>query len=279
MRTATTTVCAGTILLLGLSATPGCGPSRPASDPSAADEGIDAPDGGENLTAEQVAEKRRRRQQRFADEGSKDPDAKKASGAGDCTIANTVELQTLLSRPECEVHGSDAATKERDLTEVLSVKAQTDSATVSPGGQAKVTVTFTNKGKEPPLDFKLNPEARFLLELYTPKGSRADLPPGEEPMLPPQTTAGPSLEPSVARVTLTPGSSGRAVLTWNAVKFKWASKEKARGAVRGHGYPRDPAGPLPKGKYVLRVVTPLMGVFEGIEHSLSQPSVPIEIKD
>jgi hypothetical protein len=98
-------------------------------------------------------------------------------------------------------------------------------------------------------------------------------------MLPPQATAGPSLEPSVARVTLTPGSSGRAVLTWNAVKFKWASKEKARGAVRGHGYPRDPAGPLPKGKYVLRVVTPLMGVFEGIEHSLSQPSLPIEIKD
>jgi hypothetical protein len=280
MRTAPITVCGATFLLLGLAATLGCGPSKPAQDATSADEGLDTST-GQKLTPEQVAEKRRQRQERDAEDAARDPDSKKGSSkAVECKVVNTAELQPLLSRPECEVHDSEATTKERDLNEVLTVKATTEGGTVAPGGQLKVTVTFTNKGKEPlPLDFKLDPEPRFIMELYTPKGARAELPPGDEPMLPPEATGGLALEPGVARATLTPGSSGRVLLTWNAVKYKWANKDKARGAVRGHGYPREAAGSLPKGKYVLKVVTPLIGVFEGIEHSLSQPTVPIEVKD
>lgn len=45
----------------------------------------------------------------------------------------------------------------------------------------------------------------------------------------------------------------------------------------GRGYPREPAGPLAKGKYLLRVITPLAHVDEGGEHELSQPQVPIEV--
>jgi hypothetical protein len=282
MRTPISNVCRATALLLGLAATCGCGPSHPANDPSNADETVAAAaageSSGEKLTPEQVAEKRRQRQEREAAEAVKDPDAKKGSGSGDCNVGTMADLQALLSQPACEVHGADPNAKERDVTDVLAVKATTDSATVNPGGQTKVTVVFTNKGKAPlPLDFKLDPEARFLFELYTPKGTRAELPPGDEPMLP-ESSGGPTFEPSVARVTFAPGASGRVVLTWNAVKYKWASKEKAKGAVRGHGYPREPAGPLPKGKYVLHVVTPLVGVFEGIEHSLSQPATPIEVR-
>ncbi|MGA2450202.1 MAG: DUF4232 domain-containing protein [Polyangiaceae bacterium] len=282
MRTPLTNVCEATMLLFGLAAMSGCGPSRPAHDASNTDETVAAAaegdSSGEKLTPEQVAEKRRQRQEREAAEAAKDPDVKKGSGAGDCNVANMADLQALLSQPACEVRGADPSAKERDLTDVLSVKATPDSATVEPGGQTKVTVVFTNKGKTPlPLDFKLDPEARFLFELYTAKGTRAELPPGDEPMLP-ESAGGPTFEPTVARVTFAPGASARAVLSWSAVKYKWASKEKARGAVRGHGYPREAAGPLPKGKYVLHVVTPLVGVFEGIEHSLSQPAAPVEVR-
>jgi hypothetical protein len=280
MRTALIPVCRATILILGLAATCGCGPSHPAKDATSAEEAIDTTPTGEKLTPEQVAEKRRQRQQRFEEDAARDPDTKKGAGPVDCDIKSTmVELLDILSRPACEVHDSDAATNEKDLTDVLTVKATTDSSTIAPGGQAKITVIFSNKGKTPlPLDFKLDPEPRFLLEVYTPKGNRAELPPGQEPMLP-ESTGGPSFEPSVARITLAPGSSGRVIVTWNSVKYKWAAKEKARGAVRGHGYPREPSGLLPKGKYVVRVVTPLMGVFEGVEHTMSQPSVPVEVKD
>ncbi len=66
-------------------------------------------------------------------------------------------------------------------------------------------------------------------------------------------------------------------LKWNAVKYKWASKDRAKGALPGRGYPKDPAGPLAKGKYVLRVITPLTGVVEGSEHEVSQPKTPVEV--
>jgi hypothetical protein len=61
------------------------------------------------------------------------------------------------------------------------------------------------------------------------------------------------------------------------VKYKWASKERAKGALPGRGYPREPGGPLPKGKYVLKVITPLTDVNEGIDHEMSQPKTPIEV--
>jgi hypothetical protein len=84
-------------------------------------------------------------------------------------------------------------------------------------------------------------------------------------------------EPKVARVTLAPLGTARLVLKWNAVKYKWASKERAKGALPGRGYPRDPAGPLAKGTYVLRVITPLTGVFEGVDHEVSQPRVQVNV--
>jgi hypothetical protein len=61
------------------------------------------------------------------------------------------------------------------------------------------------------------------------------------------------------------------------VKFKWASKDKAKGAMPGRGYPREPAGPIGKGKYVLRVITPLVGVSQGVDHEVSQPRTQVEV--
>ena len=61
------------------------------------------------------------------------------------------------------------------------------------------------------------------------------------------------------------------------MKYKWASKDKAKGALPGRGYPREPGGTLAKGKYVLKVITPLVGVNEGSDHELSQPKTPVEV--
>ncbi len=58
--------------------------------------------------------------------------------------------------------------------------------------------------------------------------------------------------------------------------MKWAP-EKVRGAAVEHGYPRTPAGPLAKGKYTVKVVTPLVGVNEGGEHEVTAPKVEIEV--
>ena len=43
------------------------------------------------------------------------------------------------------------------------------------------------------------------------------------------------------------------------------------------GYPRVPSGALPKGKYTVKVLTPLVGVSEGGEHDVSGPKVEIEV--
>ena len=43
-------------------------------------------------------------------------------------------------------------------------------------------------------------------------------------------------------------------LSWDAVKMKWAP-DKLKGTPPEKGYPRVPAGPLPKGKYALKVAS------------------------
>src|SRR4029077_6091452 len=132
------------------------------------------------------------------------------------------------------------------------------------------------KGKTKlPLDFTVDPDPRFRFELYTPKGARVDKPAGNEPPMPPG--AGEAMAARLARVTLDPNGTATLLLPWQVVKYKWAGKDKAKGAVVGHGYPREPAGPLPKGKYVLRLVMPLANVDETGDHEVTQPRTDVEI--
>jgi hypothetical protein len=78
-------------------------------------------------------------------------------------------------------------------------------------------------------------------------------------------------------VTLVAQGTGKLVVPWEAVRTKWAP-EKFKGTPPEMGYPRSPAGPLAKGKYRLRVVTPLTGVFEGIDKEVSAPKVEIGVQ-
>jgi len=206
----------------------------------------------------------------------KDDSEKKALPCGGPKIA---DLLTVIAQTSCEVRkATPESLPQRDLKAALDIKVTTDAPRVAPGGRANVTVVLTNKGAtELPLDFMADPEPHFEVEAFTPKGARADKPAGKEPALPQANPEQAALERSVSRVTLSPKGTASFVIPWDAVKYKWASADKAKGALPGQPFPREPAGPLPKGKYVVRVIMPLIGVAEGKEHEFSQPGTPVEV--
>ena len=203
-----------------------------------------------------------------------DDKSKKATPCGGFEIP---DLLSVLSQAACEVQNVNSA-DQPDLKDRLEIKVVPDSPRIAPGSTASVTVTFKNKGKtDLPLNFVVDPEPRFDFAVFTMKGSRVDAPKGNAPSLPPEVANASVPEAKVARITLATQGTAKLTLKWNAVKYKWASKDRAKGALPGQGYPRDPAGPLPKGTYILRVITPLTNVFEGVDHDASQPRVQITV--
>jgi len=203
-----------------------------------------------------------------------DDAAKKSTPCGGFDIA---DLASVLSQAACEVANPNP-NEQKDLKDVLEIKVVPDSPRIAPGSTATVTVTFKNKGKgDLPLNFVVDPEPHFDFEVYTLKGNRVDAPRGNAPPLPAEVANAQAPEPKIARVTLAQQGTARLTLKWDAVKYKWASKDRAKGALPGRGYPKEKAGPIPKGTYILRVVTPLTNVFEGVDHDMSQPRVQITV--
>lgn len=196
-----------------------------------------------------------------------------------CQGFSISNLEEMLGKQDCEVPDKNPLTLENpDLKGKLEVKLTASPTKVAPGAKTDFQVTFTNKTKDPmPLYFRIDPVARFELEAYDSKGkSRVDMPKGNPPPPPKGMTPPPPAEAKVARVTLTPNGSASARVSWDAVAMKWAP-EKVRGVASEKGFPRKPAGNLPKGKYQVKMVTPLIGVFEGGEHEVSAPKVDIEV--
>lgn len=206
--------------------------------------------------------------------GGDDSGNKKSNPCGGFEVP---DLASVLSQVACEVQ-NPSPNAQNDVKDKLEIKVVPDSPRIAPGSTAGVTVTYKNKSpKDLALDFVVDPEPRFDFEVYTLKGTRVDKPKGSEPSLPPEVANAPVPEQKVARVTLATQGTATLKLQWNAVKYKWAGKDRAKGAIPGHGYPREPAGPLPKGQYILRVITPLTGVFEGVDHEVSQPRVQVTV--
>ncbi len=212
---------------------------------------------------------------RASAEGDKEKAEAKAPPCGGSEIN---DLLAMISQSACEFPDEKRDKTDRDVTEVLEIKVTSSAHHIAPGSKDQITITYRNKGKtELPLDFVVDPEPRFEFELFTRKGARVDKPAGGEPPLPPAIANAATPEKQIARITLAPQGTAKLSLTWDAVKYKWASKDKAKGAASGHGYPREPAGPVPRGKYILRVVTPLVGIHEGSDHEMSQPRIPIDV--
>jgi len=205
-------------------------------------------------------------------------DKESASKPSPCAGSEIGDLTSVLAQSACEAKGWKPDAVPPNLDASLEVKVALDAPKVAPGGKATVTVTYHNKGsKDLPLYFMVDPEPRFEFDVRTLKGSRVDRPAGHEPALPPAVANATPPDKLFALVTIAPQGSATASLPWEAVRHRWASKDAAKGAVPGHGYPQEAAGPLPRGKYVLRVLSPLVDVSEGIDHEVTQPRVHIEV--
>ncbi len=208
--------------------------------------------------------------------GASDDTTHKA-GAGACT-GFELDLMAALNLSACEVPNVKSDTKPKDVKDTITVTAMVDTARVASGGHANLVVTFKNKGAAPvSLDFIVDPLPRFSVETYSAKtNKRVDMPPTSEPKTPAGLERVPG-DPKTARVTIAANGTATVQVPWDAVKTRWAP-EKLKGSAPEAGYPRVPAGPLAKGKYNLRVMTPLTNVFEGVDHEVSAPRTTIEIQ-
>lgn len=210
--------------------------------------------------------------------GDAGPGEKAAEKKDVCAGFSISNLEDLLTKSDCEVPDAKPETIQNpDMKGKLEVTLTASPTKVAPGGKLDLLVTFTNKTNEPmPLSFRIDPVGRFETEAYDAKKKRVDMPAGQPPPPPKGHSAPPPAEPKVAKVTVAPNGAARVHVPWEAVKMKWAP-EKVRGTAVEKGYPRTPAGPLPRGKYTVKVVTPLVGVFEGGEHEVTSPKVDIEV--
>ena len=248
---------AGTLTGALASTLSGCGGKKPAktTDPTSTEDSDGGGASGTDSTSASAAD------------GGKD----------DCIGFEVDKLDEALMKASCEMVGTGAAQGSTDMKDKLEVRVSPFPTKVAPGGTMDVVVSFINKSKDPlTLYFQINPEPHFTIEAYDGKNRRADIPNGNPPPFPKDVTQPESSEPKVAKYTLAPNGSGKVHLTWRASRQRWAP-EKVKGAILERGYPRSPAGNLPKGKYSLRIVTPLVGVFEGVEHEVSAPKIPIEV--
>ena len=248
-------------LLLALGVTPGCGNKKPADDATSAGDG-GSEDGGAGETAS------------GADGG---PAGEKKDECVGFDIGNVEDILMKNACEEPDVKPDSMAPV--DLKGKLEVTLSASPTRSTGGGKVDLLVSFANKSKEPlVLHFKIDPVPRFEIEVYdTKKNKRADMPAGPTPPPPKGATQPPPSEAKTARVTIAPNGSACMRMPWEAVKMKWAP-EKYRGTPPERGYPRAAAGPLPKGKYLVKVLTPLVGVSEGVDHEMSAPKVEIEVE-
>lgn len=210
---------------------------------------------------------------------SEDAGAPGAKKEDICVGFSVSNLEELLSKQDCEVPDKSPTSIENpDLKGKLEVKLTASPTKVAPGAKTDLQVTFTNKTKDlMPLYFRIDPIARFEVEAYDAKGkTRVDMPKGNPPAPPKGFQPPPPADIKVARITLAANGSASVRVPWDAVKMTWAP-EKVRGVASEKGFPRKPAGPLGKGKYQVKLVTPLIGVFEGGEHEVSAPKVELEV--
>jgi hypothetical protein len=207
-----------------------------------------------------------REELRGGDSGVTSPNSGTPSpGSSACSGLEFENLDDVLR--QCEVpmpRSSEVPT----IKDKLDVKVSTSSPSTTPGGRVDVQITLRNKSNDPlVLYFTGDPAPRFDLEAVDAKGRRVDLPANKWPGYP-KGYKPEAREVKAAKVTLDKNGTAKIKLSWDAIKTKWAP-DKAK-TWDGRGFPRTPSGPLGVGKYLLRVVLPLIG-------DLDVPKAPVEI--
>jgi hypothetical protein len=199
--------------------------------------------------------------------------------ADQCVGFDVASMDDMLAKAPCEVPNQRPDSIEpKDMKGKIEVKVDASPTSTAPGGKVDLVVSIANKTKEPiTLSFRIDPTARFDVEALDKKGKRVDIPATPPPSPPTGQSQPPPADAKTAKLTIAAGGTARQRVTWEAVKTAWAP-DKVRGWPIEKGFPRKPAGPLAKGKYTIKVQTPLVGVAEGAEHEISAPKVEIEVK-
>lgn len=212
-----------------------------------------------------------------ADGGTAEGDA--GPKKDECVGFDVASLEDILSKAPCEVPNQRPDSMEpKDMKGKIEVKVDASPTSSAPGGKVDLLVSIANKTKEPiTLNFRIDPTPRFDIEVLDKKGKRVDVPTTPPPSPKTGESQPPPADPKTAKLTIAAGGTARQRVTWEAVKTAWAP-EKVKGWPPEKGFPRKPAGPIAKGKYTIKVQTPLVGVQEGAEHELSAPKVEIEVK-
>jgi hypothetical protein len=241
-----------------------CGGKKDADDPKKKH----SPDGGGDDSAESSGD---------GDGGTAEGDA--GPKKDECVGFDVQSLEDILSKAPCEVANQKPdSISPVDMKGKVEVKVDASPTTTAPSGKVDLVVSIVNKTKEPiTLNFRIDPTPRFDVEVLDKKGKRIDVPAGTPPDPPKGHSPPPPADAKTAKLTIAAGGTARQRVQWEAVKMVWAP-EKVRGTPAERGFPRKPGGPLAKGKYTVKVQTPLVGVQEGIEHEVSGPRVEIEVK-
>lgn len=193
----------------------------------------------------------------------------------ECVGFEVDDLEALLNKASCEFKGT---AKAEDLTGKLEIKLSPMPPRAKPGEKIDIMVTFVNKTKDVlPLYFTIDPTPRFEVEAFDAKNKRVDMPAGNPPPPPKGITVPPTADGKTARITLAANGTAKIHVPYLASRMKWAP-EKVRSTPPERGYPRSPAGGLRKGKYTIRVVTPLAFVVEGMDKEISAPKVSLEVQ-
>lgn len=174
-----------------------------------------------------------------------------AGGSSVCSGADFDDLADTLK--SCE---TSMPSKPDGLKGKLEVKVTAVDKT-SPGGHVDLQVTLRNTSSEAlNVYFTGTPYPQFDVEATDSKGKRVDLPPGRWPGYP-KGFKPEAKEAKASKVTIAKDGTAKLKVSWDAVKTKWAP-ERAK-SWDGRGFPRSPDKPLGKGKYLLKVVLPLIG--------------------
>jgi hypothetical protein len=187
-------------------------------------------------------------------------------------------LDQALMQPKCEVPNPKPDEQGVDMKGKLAVALIPSAPTVSSGDRVDLMLTLTNKSKKPlALYFTLDPTPRFPTETYNKKGHRVDMPSAHPPPLPAGMPPREATSHETARIILVPNGTAKLSVPWQAVRMKWAPK-KLKGTPPEEGYPRVPAGKLPRGTYTVRVAMPMVNVFEGMDREVSAPKTTINVR-
>ncbi|HEY1954829.1 MAG TPA: hypothetical protein VGH28_04440 [Polyangiaceae bacterium] len=188
------------------------------------------------------------------------------------------DLGTVLMQAACEVPNPKPEEKAVEMKGKLAVTLQPSAQFISPGSSDDLVLTLTNKSNAPlPLFFTLDPTPRFPTETYDKKDRRVDMPSAKQPALPSGMPPREATSHETARIVLVPNGTVKLTVPWSAVKMRWAP-EKLRGTPPEEGYPRVPAGNLPRGTYTIRVAMPMTLVFEGMDREVSAPKTQVVVK-